>query len=200
MPGLLDRSTIFVREHVGMFKAANAYDLLDPATGAVVGLVQERVGGFFRKMMKFTNWKTKMAFHIEFHDLEGGGDTVVLTVSRPFTWFRSVVTVADASGRVLGKFRQKLLSLSPKMWVLDPEDKEVAFLKGDWKGWNFTFTDAAERALGTVTKKWAGLGKELFTSADNYVIDISPACQDADLRRLLLAAPITADMVYKEYA
>jgi len=200
MPGLLDRSTLLVREHVGMFKAANAYDLVDPATGAVVGRVQERVGGLFRKIMKFTSWKSKMAFHIEFHDLEGGGDTVVLVVSRPFTWFRSVVTVADAAGRVLGKFRQKLLSLSPKMWVLDPAEKEVAFLKGDWKGWNFTFTDAAEHVLGTVTKKWAGLGKELFTSADNYVIDVAPACQGADLRRLLLAAPITADMVYKEYA
>lgn len=200
MPGLLDHSTLFVREHVGMFKAANAYDLLDPANGAVVGLVQERVGGFFRKLMKFTSWKSKMAFHIEFHDLTDGGDKVVLTVSRPFTWFRSVVTVADATGRVLGAFRQKLIAWGPKMWVLAPDGTELASLKGDWKGWNYTFSDAADRPLGTVTKKWAGLGKELFTTADNYIIDVSRDCQDPALRALLFAAPITADMVYKEYA
>ena len=199
MPGLLDRSTVFVKEHVGMFKAANAYDLLDPATTQIMGRVQERVGGLFRKVMKFTKWKAQMAFHIEFHDLTAG-DTVVLTVSRPFTWFRSVVTVADGSGRVLGSFKQKLIAWGPKMWVLGPNGAEIAELKGDWKGWNYTFTDAAGRVLGTVTKKWAGIGKELFTSADNYIIDLSPDCTDADSRRLLLAAPITADMVYKEYA
>ncbi len=200
MSGLLDHSTLLVREHVGMFKAANAYDLIDPANGTQVGRVQERVGGFFRKVMKFTAWKSRMAFHIEFHDLADGGDTVVLTVSRPFTWFRSVVSVADATGRLLGTFRQKLIAWGPKMWVLAPDGSELASLKGDWKGWNFTFTDASERVLGTVTKKWSGLGKELFTSADNYVIDLSPECRDPALRRLLLAAPVTADMVYKEYA
>jgi len=199
MSGLFDRSTLFVREHVGMFKAANAYDLLDPRTTEIVGRVQERVGGFFRKMMKFTAWKTKMAFHIEFLDLSAG-ETVVMTVSRPFTWFRSVVTVADPTGRVLGSFRQKLIAWGPKMWVLGPDGTEIAELKGDWKGWNYTFTDASGRVLGTVTKKWAGIGKELFTSADNYIIDVAPECTDPSVRALLFAAPITADMVYKEYA
>lgn len=199
MPGLLDRSTLFVREHIGMFKAANAYDLLDPRSTEVVGRVQERVGGVFRKLLKFTSIKSRMAFHIEFHDLTAG-DAVVLTVSRPFTWFRSVVTVADASGRVLGTFRQKLLAWGPKMWVLGPDGTEIASLKGDWKGWNYTFTDASDRVLGTVTKKWAGVGKELFTSADNYIIDVAEDCREPTLRALLFAAPITADMVYKEYA
>ena len=33
----------------------------------------------------------------------------------------------------------------------------------------------------SVTKKWAGVGNELFTSADNYVLDVSaevPATSD----------------------
>jgi uncharacterized protein YxjI len=199
MSALLDRSTLFVREHVGMFKAANAYDLLDPRTTEVVGRVQERVGGAFRRLLKFTSWKTKMSFHIEFHDLTAG-DAVVLVVSRPFTWFRSVVTVADGAGRILGTFRQKLLAWGPKMFVLAPDGRQLAELKGDWKGWNYTFTDASDRVLGTVTKKWAGVGRELFTSADNYMIDVAPECTDPALRALLFAAPITADMVYKEYA
>lgn len=199
MPGLLDRSTVLVKEHVGMFKVANAYDLLDPLTTEVVGRVQERVGGLLRKIMKLTSWKSKMAFHIDFHDLTAG-DEIVLKVSRPFTWFRSVVSVTDGTGRLLGSFKQKLIAWGPKMWVLDPSGAEIAELKGDWKGWNYTFTDSAGRVLGTVAKKWAGIGKELFTSADNYIIDLSPECKDADARRLLFAAPITADMVYKEYS
>ncbi len=119
MAGLLDRKTIVVRERVRMLKAANAYDLLDPATGQPVGFVEEQVSGFWRKLLRFTSWKTRLSFRITFHDLSAGG-AVVLTVSRPFTWFRSVVTVSDATGKPVGTFRQKLLAIGPKMWVLGP--------------------------------------------------------------------------------
>jgi hypothetical protein len=50
-----------------------------------------------------------------------------------------------------------------------------------------------------VTKKWAGLGKELFTTADNYVIsltDLGGAGQGASA--LLLAAGLAIDVVFKE--
>jgi uncharacterized protein YxjI len=50
-----------------------------------------------------------------------------------------------------------------------------------------------------VTKKWAGLGKELFTSADNYVLEMSDKVKDKpDLKRLILAAVMCIDMVLKE--
>lgn len=198
MAGLLDRDKLFVREHVGMFRARNAYDLLDPVSGRVVGLAEEKVYGAFRKLMKFSSWKTMLSFTIFFHDA-AEGDRVTLTVHRPFTWFRSVVTVTDGDGKVVGRFRQKLATIGPKMWILDPAGNEIGMLKGDWIGWNLQVVDKAERPLATITKKWAGVGKELFTSADNYMIDLSDEVRDADMRRLLFAAPITADMVYKEY-
>jgi hypothetical protein len=50
-----------------------------------------------------------------------------------------------------------------------------------------------------VTKKWAGLGKELFSSADNYIIsitDVAGAGQGASA--LLLAAGLAIDIVFKE--
>lgn len=199
MAGLLDRKTIVVRERVRVLKAANAYDLLDPETGQPVGFVEEQVHGVWRKLLRFTSWKTRLSFRITFHDLAAGG-AVVLTVSRPFTWFRSVVTVADAAGRTVGTFRQKLLAVGPKMWILGPDGAELGMLKGNWIGWQLDVVDASDRPLAHVAKKWAGIGKELFTSADVYVVDLSDEVKDPDLRRLLFAAAITADMVYKEYA
>ena len=35
MTDILDRNVYFVREHVGMFKAANNYDIYDPESGKV---------------------------------------------------------------------------------------------------------------------------------------------------------------------
>lgn len=46
---------------------------------------------------------------------------------------------------------------------------------------------------------WAGMGKEFFTSADNYVLQIEEnVAQDSPLRQLILAAVMCIDMVLKE--
>ena len=53
--------------------------------------------------------------------------------------------------------------------------------------------------LATVSKKWTGLGKELLTSADNYVLSISETVPANDPKRILiLAAVMCIDMVLKE--
>ena len=197
MTALLDRKTLFVREHVGLFKAANAYDLVDPAGQQVVGRAQEEVRSFWAKLLRFTDFKTRLAFTIHFHD-GAAGDAVVLSVHRPFTWFRSVVSVTDGRGQLVGQFRQKLLAIGPSMAILDPSGQELGTLTGSWTGWELEVKDAAGKRLCSVTKKWAGLGREMFSTADNYVIDLADDVRDPNVRRLLFAAPITADMVYKE--
>jgi hypothetical protein len=54
--------------------------------------------------------------------------------------------------------------------------------------------------LAYVTKKWAGLGRELFTSADNYVIAITDlnSANSPAAAALLLAAGLAIDIVFKE--
>lgn len=52
--------------------------------------------------------------------------------------------------------------------------------------------------LGSVTKKWAGIGKEPFTSADNHVIAFGAADLPRIVTALLLAAGLAMDTVYKE--
>ena len=56
-----------------------------------------------------------------------------------------------------------------------------------------------DRELAHVTKKWAGIGKELLTSADDYVLQISDSVPaDNAARQLILAAVMCIDMVLKE--
>ena len=53
--------------------------------------------------------------------------------------------------------------------------------------------------IGKITKKWAGIGKELFTSADNYMISLSEGRSfRPESAPLLLAAGLAIDTVYKE--
>jgi uncharacterized protein YxjI len=81
---------------------------------------------------------------------------------------------------------------------LDVSGKIVCVLTGSWSSWNFRFEqDGAE--IAQVSKKWAGIGKELFTSADNYILTIKESVPaDAPVRSLILAAVLCIDMVLKE--
>jgi uncharacterized protein YxjI len=109
---------------------------------------------------------------------------------------RAKVSVFEGE-KPLGYLKSKLFSLGGAFQVFDLKDQLVAELKGNWKGWDFQFLGKDGRALGRITKKWAGLGKELFTSADNYVLALEGGANPA-AASLLLAAGLAVDMVFKE--
>lgn len=195
MHDALRRNLYLVREHVGFFRAANNFDILDPETGAPVLLCREEQLGWITKIVRFTDYKRYTPFNIEIQTPEG---ECLIRVTRGIALLRSRVVVRDAQGEVLGGFQQKLLSIGGKFDVLDADDLPVCTLQGKWTGWDFRFL-AGNEELAHVTKKWAGLGKELFTSADNYVISISESVPpQAPVRELILAAVLCIDMVLKE--
>lgn len=69
-------------------------------------------------------------------------------------------------------------------------------VQGNWTGWEFRFLTASGDELGVVSKKWAGVAKEFFTSADNYVVAVHHP--DSAAATLLLAAGLAIDTVHKE--
>ena len=195
MSSILDRNLFFVREHVGMFKAANNYDILDPETGREVIHCREDSLGAFTKMLRFTDFKRNTPFDIELRTPDG---QPLVSVRRGTTFFISKVKVHDASGRVIGGFQQKLFSIGGRFKVVDADDNEVCELKGTWTGWDFKFV-VGDQVLAHVTKKWSGLGKEMFTSADNYVLSIDEGVPPGHIsRQLIIAAVMCIDMVLKE--
>lgn len=195
MTECLNKNVFLVKEHVGAFKAANNYDIYDPDTGQIVMHCREANLGGFTKFLRFTKYKRYTPFDIRITTPDG---RTLVRVTRGVAVIRSTVSVEDESGGRLGTFQQKLLSVGGKFEVLDEHDRAVCQLVGKWTGWNFRF-EVGGKELAHVTKKWAGAGKELFTSADNYVLQISEEVPpDSKLRRLILAAVMCIDMVLKE--
>ena len=195
MNPVLNRNTFFVKEHVGMFKAANNYDILDPETQEMIMTCREEKLGFFTKMLRFTDYKRMTPFHIEIRDAQGDK---LLTVKRGVSIFLSTVEVLDENDVLIGKFKQKFFSIGGKFDVLDASEKFMCTLKGKWTSWDFKFVrDDVEFAH--VSKQWAGFAKELFTSADNYVLSIDEkVTPDNPIRILILGAVMCIDMVLKE--
>ena len=114
------------------------------------------------------------------------------------SFFLSKVDALDQNGMRIGGFQQKFFSIGGKFDVLDANDAPLCSLKGKWTGWNFKFEKDGSQ-LAEVSKKWAGIGKEFFTSADNYILHISESVPRNDpVRPLILAAVTCIDMVLKE--
>lgn len=192
---VLAHNTFLVKEHVGLFKAANNFDIYDPGSGQEVLQCREPNLGLFTKIFRFTDYKRMTPFDIEVRTPTG---ELVVQVSRGITLLRSQVEVNGGDGELCGTFRQRLLSVGGRFDVLDTSNKVVCALQGKWHSWEFAFV-AEGQELARVTKKWAGIGREMFTSADNYVLDIQPVVPaDSVLRPLILAAVLCIDMVLKE--
>ena len=195
MNSILNHNLFFIKEHVGMFKAANNYYIYHPDTQEMILQCREENLGFVTKLLRFTDYKRMTPFNVVIKTLSG---ETILTVKRGISLILSTVEVLDGNEKLVGTFKQKFFSIGGKFDVLSPNDEVLCTLKGKWTSWDFRFEkDGVEFAH--VSKKWSGLGKELFTSADNYILQIDnkiPA--DNPLRILIMAAVMCIDMVLKE--
>jgi uncharacterized protein YxjI len=122
---------------------------------------------------------------------------LLFSIQKGYTFLRSKVDICNANGEVLGWLKSKLFSIGGAFYVYDSSGNEVAFVQGNWVGWTFKFLDREQNEIGTITKKWAGVGKEMFTSADNYMIALNNEPSPAK-SILMLAAGLAVDIIYKE--
>ena len=195
MNAALSRNVYFIKEHVGMFKAANNYDIHDPETGEIVMECREERLGLLTKILRFTDFKRLTPFDIRIMTPSG---QPIVRVKRGVSLFLSKVHVLDENDRHIGGFKQKLFSIGGAFNILDENDKPMCTLKGKWHSWNFRFM-AGDTELANITKKWEGIGKNLFTSADNYMLQISDSVPaESAVRQLIFAAVMCIDMVLKE--
>jgi uncharacterized protein YxjI len=186
---------MLVKEHLGLFKSASNYDIYDLSSGEKLLECREPHLGWITKALRFTDYRRMTPFDI--HVTDDNGD-LVIQVKRGISLWLSTVSVFDGEGRRLGGFSQKLFSIGGAFRVLDAHDNEVCQLAGKWTGWEYKFT-AQGVELAQVNKKWQGVGKEMFTTADNYVLQISEDLPpESQTRKLILAAVMCIDMVLKE--
>ncbi len=195
---MLNRKTYFIREHVGILKLSNTYDILDPETKTMLGVAQEDVP-FWVHLLRLAVNKQFLPTAVVVR--EGGNENalgpVLFQIKRSFNiGFRTKIDILNTNGEVVGWFQKKALSFGGAFFVFDAAGTQVAKVGGDWKGWEFRFEDLQGKSLGLVSKRWSGIGKELFTTADNYILsleEVNPA-----MAILLLAAGLAIDTVFKE--
>lgn len=195
MHPLLKTNLFFVKEHLGLFKASSNYDIYDPESKQLLFQCREIDLNIVSKLLRFTGFKRCTPFDIQ---ITTENSERVLKLKKGISLFLSRVSVYDENEKKVGYLKQRLFPLGNNFDVFDVNDTLICSLNGSLFAWDFKFVRNQE-AIGAVTKKWAGIGKELFTTADNYILEINSSVAKDDLARLMMVASVLCiDMVIKE--
>lgn len=189
---LLAQPVVHVKQRTKLVEMRNQYELFDDAGTTIGGVEQVNQSGFTVLLRFLSDLDVVLPVELE---ISQTGATV-LRLHKP--WFRMTIDVRTADGRVLGTIRKKVRLGKARFVLLDPTGAELGHVRAEnWRAKDFAVMDRNELEVARVTKKWAGLGRELFTDADHYVIH-RPLPLDEAMQGLVLAAPFAVDLILKQ--
>jgi uncharacterized protein YxjI len=193
--GLLDRDVVVVKQRAKIVELTNQYTLLDP-DGAEIGAIEEVNQSKARKLLRLVSSVDQFLTHtLKVTDADG---STVLTITRPAKLLKSTVEVADGTGAAAGKLVQQNVIGKIRFGLVGPAGEALGELRAEnWRAWDFTLVDTAEREVGRVTKQWRGILQEGFTTADTYVLQVE-AGLTGPLRLLCFAAAAAVDTALKQ--
>ena len=176
------------------FELKNTYEVFDERGTAALRVREQGQG--FQSLLKRLFLGTLRPFDVLVSDVASGQPLLLL--HRPFRFIFHRLEVKTGTGQELGAI-QKKWSWIRRIYHVERGGQVVAELFGPLlRPWTFEIRQG-ERVLGTVQKKWSGLGKEMFTDADNFGIEMAQV-QDPRLKLLAFAAVVLIDIVHFEKA
>lgn len=193
---LLTQPVLVVNQKAKLIELTNEYAVFD-GDGRQLGTVVQVGQSKARKVLRLVSSLDQYLSHrLEVRDESG---TVVLQLTRPAKILKSTVVVADAGGAEIGRIVQENV-VGKIRFGFEAGGSRVGGIQAEnWRAWDFAVHDAAGREVARISKKWEGLAKNLFTTADNYVVQI-PAPIDEPLRSLVVASALTVDTALKQDA
>ena len=124
----------------------------------------------------------------------------VLELTRPRKIMRSTVIVKDGGGAEVGRIAQRNVVGKIRFGLEDTQGVEVGTINAEnWRAWNFSIKDHAGTEVARITKTWEGLAKTLFTTADDYLLQVSAPTTPV-LRQLILGSAAGVDLALKQDA
>ncbi len=191
---LFAQRVLVVSQKAKLIELTNQYSVSD-ADGNVVAHVTQVGQSTAKKILRMVSSVDQFLTHkLEITDATGA---VVLTLTRPAKVFKSTVIVGDASGNELGRIVQENV-FGKINFALEIGGRKVGAIKAEnWRAWDFAIENSDGREVARVTKKFAGLARAVFTTADNYIVNIHEELSQP-LASLVVAAALSIDTALKQ--
>jgi uncharacterized protein YxjI len=165
--------------------------------GRQIGAVRQVGQSAAKKVLRFVSNVDQYLTH-KFQVVDANG-TVVLALTRPAKLIKSRLIVEGGDGREIGQIVQQNM-IGKIRFSLESGGQPIGSLNGEnWRAWNFNIQDAGGTEVARITKTWEGLAKTMFTTADNYVVQIHQQLPQP-LLSLVVASALGVDTALKQDA
>jgi uncharacterized protein YxjI len=198
--GAVDGGSIFtepvlvVSQKMKLIEINNEYAIYDQA-GNQIGAVRQVGQNTLKKVMRVVSSVDQFLTHkLQVVDMAG---RPLLALTRPAKVIKSKVLVQDGAGREIGQIVQENMVGKIRFGLQAGERRVGSINAENWRAWNFNLQDETGTEVARITKTWEGLAKTMFTTADNYVVQIHRPL-DEPLRSLVVASALTVDTALKQ--
>ena len=190
MSEIFFKKKFLVSERTGLTSMEESYQILDPDTGEAMLYAAEESSPAIR-VLKFFLDKSFLPCVIKVRKSNG---LPLLDLYQGAGLFPGI-EARLSDGKVLCRFRKKLGSFFSCLDMSDGQGQPLGMLKGDWKNRVFNYFDTNQNKVGTIRHLYAGLSRELFTTTDDYEVEIFG---DNSQSLVMLAATLSVDTLYHE--
>jgi hypothetical protein len=191
---LFSEPVLVVNQKTKLIEMANEY-LVFNQHGQQLGSVAEVGQSGLKKAVRFfSNLDQFMTHRLEVRDLN---HQPVLVLTRPAKLVKSRVVVSRPDGQPVGEIVQDNV-FGKIRFAFVVNGQQIGGINAEnWRAWNFAVVDHTGGEIARITKTWEGLVKTMFTTADNYVVQIHRPLQDP-LASLVVASALTVDTALKQ--
>ncbi|MFD8689144.1 phospholipid scramblase-related protein [Streptomyces sp. NPDC059651] len=193
---LFNQQVLVVNQKAKLIEVTNEYSVFDQH-GNTVGSVVQVGQSALRKVLRFlTSIDQYLTHRLEIRDAYGQPQ---LLLTRPAKFIKSKVIVQRPDGQPVGEIVQQN-AIGKINFAIMVDGQQIGAIKAEnWRAWNFAIVDHNDAEIARITKTWEGLAKTLFTTADNYVLQIHYQLPEP-LLSLVVATALTVDTALKQDA
>ena len=192
---LLSRNLLVINQKAKLIELTDEYRVRDEE-GNDIGYIREEGQSTLRKAARLlTDLDQFFSHRLAMYDKDG---TKVVELLRPRKMLKSRVEITDGEGRPVGVLVQQNILGKKRFGIESATGEQLGQINAEnWRAWDFAIADATGQEVGRITKKWAGLLREGFTTADNYVLEITGEVSK-DLRLMMLGSAAGVDLALKQ--
>lgn len=185
---------LVVNQKAKLIEVNNEYAIYDQ-NGVQIGAVRQVGQSAAKKVIRvLTSYDQFMTHKLQVVDMQG---TVLLALTRPAKLVKSKVIVQDGHGNEVGTIVQQN-AIGKIRFSLEAGGRAHGSINAEnWRAWNFNIRDSQDVEVARVTKTWEGLAKTVFTTADNFVVQIHRPLEEP-LRTLVVASSLAIDTALKQ--
>lgn len=191
---LFSEPVLVVNQKAKFIELSNEYAISDQH-GNQIGAVREVGQSTARKVVRFvSNVDQYLTHKYEVVDVSG---RVQMRMVRPAKFVKSKVVVEDGNGNQIGEIVQENVFGKIHFGLMVGGDRIGSIDAQNWRAWDFTISSASGAQVARITKTFGGIARAVFTTADNYVVEVTPGL-DGPLLMMTVAAAVSVDTALKQ--